>query len=77
MSNSDGHGISEQELRTLEVRVEELIRACNHLKDENRMLRVHQETLQSERSELMEKNEQAKSRVDAMITRLRSLETNT
>ena len=77
MSNAQGHGISEQELRALEARVEELISACNHLKNENRMLRVHQEALQTERAELLEKNEQAKSRVDAMITRLKSLEVNT
>jgi cell division protein ZapB len=37
MSESTGN-IQEQDLRALEMRVEELIRACIHLKDENKTL---------------------------------------
>ena len=73
----DTYGISEQDLRALEVRVDELIRACAHLKDENKTLRVRQDQLVAERAHLIEKTELARSRVEAMISRLKSLEPGT
>jgi len=77
MSETNSHSITEQELNTLEDQVETLINSCSHLREENRILRVHQETLQHEKSALLKKNNMAKTRVDAMITRLKSLEANT
>lgn len=77
MATADFHGVSEQDLRALELRVEELIRACGHLKNENKSLKARQEDLLSERAELIEKTELARTRVEAMITRLKSLEDNT
>jgi len=74
MSKSSGKNVSEQELIALESRVEDLIRACGHLKSENRMLRTQQEALNTERSHLIERTEIARSRVEAMIHRLRALE---
>ena len=74
MSNSETHGLQEQDLRALEVRVEELIRACTHLKDENKTLRARENELTAERDRLSSKNEQAKGRVEDMITRLKKLE---
>ena len=77
MSETNSHSITEQELNVLEDQVETLINSCSHLREKNRILRVHQETLQHEKSELLKKNNMAKTRVDAMITRLKSLEANT
>lgn len=77
MSETNSQSITEQELNILEDQVEALIEACTHLKEDNRILRGHQETLQQERAELMEKNNMARTRVDAIITRLKSLEANT
>jgi cell division protein ZapB len=74
MSNSDKQGIQEQDLRALEVRVEELIRACTHLKDENKTLRAREQQLQNERDRLVNKNDQARERVEDMIGRLKRLE---
>ena len=74
MSSNDNQGIEEQDLRALEVRVEELIRACTHLKDENKTLRAQEQILVGERDRLAEKNEQAKQRVESMIGRLKRLE---
>jgi cell division protein ZapB len=76
MADSQLQGISEQDLHALEVRVEELIRACGHLKAENRSLRAREESLLAERASLIEKNELARTRVEAMISRLKSLEAN-
>jgi cell division protein ZapB len=75
MASSELQGITEQDLHALEVRVEELIRACHHLKAENRSLRAREEALVAERAGLIEKNELARNRVEAMIARLKSLET--
>ena len=64
----------EVDLKALEVRVEELIRACEFLKEENKTLKVTQDNLVAERASLIEKTELARTRIEAMITRLKSLE---
>jgi len=64
----------EQELKSLEYQVDELIKVCQRLQDENKTLRARQAHLMSEKSGLIEKNEMAKTRVEAMIIRLRSME---
>ena len=65
---------AESDLRKLEQRVDELIGTCTHLGDENRSLKAQQEKLVAERAALIEKTELARSRVEAMITRLKALE---
>jgi len=73
--NNNGDQINmELDLKKLEVRVEELIRACAQLKNENSSLRSQQENLVAERADLIEKTDQAKIRVEAIITRLKSME---
>jgi cell division protein ZapB len=74
MSNNDKQGIQEQDLRALELRVEELIRACTHLKDENKTLRAREQELISDLDRVATKNDQAKQRVEDMIERLKRLE---
>ena len=62
------------ELQEVSGRVDRLLEMCQRLAEENRSLRQSQEQLSAERSNLLAKNEQARSRVEAMIARLRSLE---
>jgi len=62
------------DLDTLEVQMEELLRICKRLREENASLRTRQETLVTERAELIEKTELARSRVESMISRLKSME---
>lgn len=62
------------ELKRLEKRVDELVLAVGHLKEENRALRQRQESLSTDRSSLLQKNELVRARVDAMIGRLKTLE---
>ena len=62
------------ELTRLTKRVDELIAMVDHLKDENRALRARHESLAGERAALMHKNEQVRTRVEAMIGRLKTLE---
>ena len=65
---------TETDLKDLEQRVDELIDTVGLLKNENTNLRQQKDKLASERSQLIEKTELARSRVEAMISRLRSLE---
>lgn len=62
------------DLDTLERKVTELIELCQVLARENRALRGQQSNWTVERAKLIEKNELAKSKVESMITRLKSLE---
>lgn len=74
MATPENTSIQEQDLRALEVRVEELIRACAHLKDENKTLRASVEQLSAERDRLVETNATACARVETMISRLKTIE---
>jgi cell division protein ZapB len=74
MSNSTPQSVTEQELRKLGVRLEELVRSIERLKEENRSLRNQQDSLVTERANLIEKNELARTRVEAMINRLKAME---
>lgn len=63
------------DLAALEARVDELIRTVDHLKHENSALRNQQDSLVNERATLIEKTEQARARIESMISRLRAMET--
>jgi cell division protein ZapB len=62
------------ELVRLTRRIEELVAAVDQLKEENRALRQRHESLATERASLLHKNEQVRTRVEAMIGRLKTLE---
>lgn len=58
----------------LAERVERLMQLCESLAQENYDLRQQRSTLRIEYDELLAKNDQLRTRVDAMVVRLRSLE---
>ncbi len=64
------------ELKRLDESVNVLLETIQQLKQENVQLRSQQEFLQVERSRLMEKTETARSRVEAIINRLKAMESN-
>lgn len=66
--------MEDTDLKMLELRVDELIQRLNAVKNENRSLRESQSTLITERARLIEKTELARTRVEAMITRLKAME---
>ncbi len=74
MTNSTPHSVTEQELLKLEARLEELVSSIERLKEENRSLRNQQESMGTVRAGLIEKNEMARNRVEAMINRLKAME---
>jgi len=67
--------IVETELTRLEEQVHSLLDQLDRLKKENHSLRAQQESQATERAGLLEKHDQVRNRVDAIVTRLKSLET--
>ncbi len=66
--------MEESDLKKLEERVDELIEAVTRLKTENQSLRQDKTSLEAERNKLLKNTELARSRVEAMIERLRAME---
>jgi cell division protein ZapB len=64
----------ESELKRLESRMDELVTVCGELKEENQSLKQRQDLLMGERATLLQKNEQVRARVEAMIGRLKAME---
>ncbi len=60
-------------LLVLEAKLDRLIQSCNRLQHENAELKARESEWQRERTRLIEKNELARSRVEAMISHLKSL----
>jgi cell division protein ZapB len=65
------------EIRRLEKQIDELLGVLGALREENRALRQRQDGLANERATLMQRNEQVRTRVEAMIGRLKTLEHGT
>ena len=63
------------ELATLEQKIDDLIETVEKLSSENKQLKTETHQLASERLSLLEKTEQARTRVEAMIGRLKAMET--
>lgn len=66
--------ITETDVRALEHRLDELIRTCQRLKEENRLLRQQQTLLVSERAKLQQKNDLARAQTEMMLLRLKAME---
>ncbi|MFO8023816.1 TIGR02449 family protein [Thiohalophilus sp.] len=66
--------MDELDLKKLETRVDDLIKAVDRLQQENKTLRDSQTNLMSERNQLVEKTELARSRVETMIEKLKAME---
>ncbi len=62
------------DLVSLESKVDQLIETVTSLTAENDALRQQQGSLAIERADLIEKTELARTRVEAMISRLKSME---
>ena len=67
--------MADNELQVLEQKIDELIALCDQLNRENQALKADNAGWQSERQDLLDKNELARTRVEAMINRLRTMET--
>lgn len=74
--NTDSVTSAEARIAELSRQVDELVALCQRLRQENESLKHQQATLSGERARLVEKNEQARARVEAMISRLKAMESH-
>ena len=65
---------AERQLARLEAQVAALLDAMQRLRKENRSLRTQQDQLVAERARLIEHSELARTKVEAMVARLKALE---
>ena len=66
--------MEDADLQLLKSRLEMLIQRVEQLKAHKRLLLRNEQAWREERAQLIEKNELARSKVEAMISRLRALE---
>lgn len=66
--------MDKQAINILEQKIEELIQLCDVLNHENHLLKSRESNWARERAQLIEKNELARVKIEAMISRLKSLE---
>ena len=66
--------MADSEISKLEQRIDELIVLTETLSNENSLMRDRQDILVEERARLIEKGELARSRVEAMLVRLKAME---
>ncbi len=62
------------QVKVLEQKIHEIVDLCAALNHENRTLKAKHNVWRNERAGLMKKNELARTKVENMISRLRSLE---
>jgi len=66
--------MADNSLKELENKIDELIALCQQLNRENRALKADNAGWRDERRDLLDKNELARAKVEAMIDRLRTME---
>jgi cell division protein ZapB len=66
--------MAESPFKTLEEKIDELIRLCEELNRENGVLKADADSWLEERQQLINRNEQARGKVEAMISRLKAME---
>ena len=62
------------ELKDFEDKLDQFIDKYHTMKNENSSLKIRQETLVQEKAQLLEKTTLARTRVEAMIARLKAME---
>ncbi|CDF81726.1 TIGR02449 family protein [Pseudomonas sp. QL9] len=66
--------MEDADLHALIAKFDLLLQRLEQLKAENRLLRANEKNWREERAHLIEKNELARHKVEAMILRLKALE---
>ncbi len=66
--------MTDEKFATLDQKIDALIELCATMKRENQQLRANEHNWHSERQQLLENNKLAKSRLEAVLHRLKSME---
>ena len=65
--------ISEEKFDTLNEKVDDLIKLCSEMKRENQALKASENSWQIERKKLLEKSNEAKSKLESILVRLKAI----
>jgi len=63
-----------EQLQDLKLSIDNIKEVMNKIKIENALLQQQQESLVSEKAELIKKNEAAKEQIEAIIERIKNIE---
>ncbi|MCB1676106.1 MAG: TIGR02449 family protein [Halioglobus sp.] len=66
--------MADKQLKAVEQKIDELIALCHDLNRENRALQLESANWRRERQDLIDQNELARTRMQAMLDRLRTME---
>ena len=66
--------MTEDRFHTLNEKVDDLIGLCAEMKRENQLLKANENSWGSERKDLVNKNKEAKSKLESILVRLKAME---
>ncbi|MEZ5523476.1 MAG: TIGR02449 family protein [Pseudomonadales bacterium] len=66
--------MSEMDYKALELKVNQLIDLCRQLDAQNKTLMQEKANWKTERAQILQQKEDARNKVEAMITRLKAME---
>ena len=66
--------MSEDRFEALSEKVDDLIDLCADMKRENQVLKAGENSWQGERKQLMDKNKEAKSKLESILVRLKAMD---
>ena len=66
--------ISEDRFDTLNDKVDDLIKLCSEMKRENQALKANEGSWRAERKQLLDRNQEAKSKLESIMARLKAMD---
>ena len=64
---------TEEKFDSLKEKVDDLIKVCSEMKLKNQILKASENNWQAERRQLLEKNKEAKSKLESILIRLKAM----
>ena len=64
---------TEEKFDSLIEKVDDLIKVCSEMKLKNQILKASENNWQAERKQLLEKNKEAKSKLESILIRLKAM----
>ena len=66
--------MSEDQFESLNEKADNLIALCAEMKRENQLLKADANSLQAQRKQLLEKNKEAKAKLESILVRLKAMD---
>ena len=64
---------TEEKFDSLKEKVDDLIKICSEMRLKNQILKASENNWQAERKQLLEKNKEAKSKLESILIRLKAM----